>query len=145
MLSEEYVRTNVSASDWRQAVNEVGSILVEKGKCDQEFINQMIETVDKLGPYMILLPDVALFHAPPGSYVHEPCLSFITLKDPVYFSEFENQRIKCAFALGAVDSESHMTSIQQVAMLLQNQRFIELATNNGSLEELMESMKNSLD
>ena len=105
MLSEEYVRTNVSASDWRQTVNEVGSILVEKGKCDQEFINQMIETVDKLGPYMI----------------------------------------KCAFALGAVDSESHMTSIQQVAMLLQNQRFIELATNNGSLEELMESMKNTLD
>ena len=145
MLSEEYVRTNVSASDWRQAVNEVGSILVEKGKCDQEFINQMIETVDKLGPYMILLPDVALFHAPPGQYVHEPCLSFVTLKDPVYFSEFENQRIKCAFALGAVDSESHMTSIQQVAMLLQNQRFIELATNNGSLEELMESMKNTLD
>lgn len=144
-LSEEYVRTNVSASDWRQAVNEVGSILVEKGKCDQEFINQMIETVDKLGPYMILLPDVALFHAPPGPYVHEPCLSFVTLKDPVYFSEFENQRIKCAFALGAVDSESHMTSIQQVAMLLQNQRFIELATNNGSLEELMESMKNTLD
>lgn len=105
----------------------------------------MIETVDKLGPYMILLPDVALFHAPPGPYVHEPCLSFVTLKDPVYFSEFENQRIKCAFALGAVDSESHMTSIQQVAMLLQNQRFIELATNNGSLEELMESMKNTLD
>lgn len=145
ILEEKYIKTNVEAKSWKEAVKVTGDILVALNECDQEFIHQMIETVEKLGPYMILLPDVALFHAPPGSYVHQACLSFVTLKEPVYFTDFENQRIKCAFALGAVDPESHMEMLQQVAMLLQNEEFLQLATNNGSKEDILKSIEKCLN
>lgn len=104
----------------------------------------MVKTVENLGPYMILLPDVALFHAPPGEYVHKACLSFVTFKNPVYFTDFDNQRIKCAFALGAVDPESHMEMLQQVAMLLQDKTFLQIATNNGTKKDLLMSINNCL-
>lgn len=144
ILDEKYIQTDVTANGWREAVQVTGNILVQLNECDEEFIQQMIETVEKLGPYMILLPDVALFHAPPGSYVHQACLSFVTFKEPVYFTDFDNQRIKCAFALGAVDPESHMEMLQQVAMLLQNEAFLQLATNNGTKEELLASIEECL-
>lgn len=145
ILGEKYIQTDVRATDWREAVKVAGDILVQLNKCEQEFIHQMIETVEKLGPYMILLPDVALFHAPPGDYVHQACLSFVTFKEPVYFTDFDNQRIKCAFALGAVDPESHMEMLQQVAMLLQNESFLKLATNNATKKELLASVEKCLE
>ena len=145
ILEEKYIQTDVEAKNLREAVQVTGNILVELNECEQEFINQMIETVERLGPYMILLPDVALFHAPPGEYVHQACLSFVTLKEPVYFTDFDNQRIKCAFALGAVDPESHMQMLQQVAMLLQNEEFIQLATNNGSKQEILACIEKCLE
>lgn len=144
ILEDEYIRTDVEANSWREAVQMAGDILVQLKKCDQEFINQMIKTVENLGPYMILLPDVALFHAPPGWYVHKACLSFVTFKDPVYFTDFDNQRVKCAFALGATDPESHMEMLQQVAMLLQDKIFLEIATNNGTKKDLLMSINNCL-
>lgn len=144
ILENEYIRTDVEANSWREAVQMAGDILVQLKECDQEFIYQMVKTVENLGPYMILLPDVALFHAPPGEYVHKACLSFVTFKNPVYFTDFENQRIKCAFALGAVDPESHMEMLQQVAMLLQDKTFLQIATNNGTKKDLLMSINNCL-
>lgn len=144
ILEDEYIRTDVEANSWREAVQMAGDILVQLKECDQEFIYQMVKTVENLGPYMILLPDVALFHAPPGEYVHKACLSFVTFKNPVYFTDFENQRIKCAFALGAVDPESHMEMLQQVAMLLQDKTFLQIATNNGTKKDLLMSINNCL-
>ena len=136
ILENEYIRTDVEANSWREAVQMAGDILVQLKECDQEFIYQMVKTVENLGPYMILLPDVALFHAPPpGEYGQKACLSFVTFKNPVYFTDFENQRIKCAFALGAVDPESHMEMLQQVAMLLQDNTFLQIATNNGTKKD----------
>jgi mannitol/fructose-specific phosphotransferase system IIA component (Ntr-type) len=144
ILEDEYIRTDVEANSWREAVQMAGDILVQLKECDQEFIYQMVKTVENLGPYMILLPDVALFHAPPGEYVHKACLSFVTFKNPVYFTDFDNQRIKCAFALGAVDPESHMEMLQQVAMLLQDKTFLQIATNNGTKKDLLMSINNCL-
>lgn len=144
ILEDEYIRTDVEANSWREAVQMAGDILVQLKECDQEFIYQMVKTVENLGPYMILLPDVALFHAPPGEYVHKACLSFVTFKNPVYFTDFDNQRIKCAFALGAVDPESHMEMLQQVAMLLQDKTFLQTATNNGTKKDLLMSINNCL-
>lgn len=144
ILEDEYIRTDVEANSWREAVQMAGDILVQLKECNQEFIYQMVKTVENLGPYMILLPDVALFHAPPGEYVHKACLSFVTFKNPVYFTDFDNQRIKCAFALGAVDPESHMEMLQQVAMLLQDKTFLQIATNNGTKKDLLMSINNCL-
>lgn len=144
ILEDEYIRTDVEANSWREAVQMAGDILVQLKECDQEFIYQMVKTVENLGSYMILLPDVALFHAPPGEYVHKACLSFVTFKNPVYFTDFDNQRIKCAFALGAVDPESHMEMLQQVAMLLQDKTFLQIATNNGTKKDLLMSINNCL-
>ena len=73
ILEEKYIQTDVEAKNWREAVQVTGNILVELNECEQEFINQMIETVERLGPYMILLPDVALFHAPASTYIKHVC------------------------------------------------------------------------
>ncbi|MEG0959405.1 MAG: PTS sugar transporter subunit IIA [Erysipelotrichaceae bacterium] len=141
VLSSDFVKTEVNCSTWQDAVKEVGNILKEHGKVEESFIQSMIDTVNELGPYMILLPGLALFHGSPQAGVHEACLSFITFKEDVVFTEFDQQHIQCAFGFGAVDSDSHMGMLMQVAQLLQDEEFIELVRNHGSKEEIMRRIK----
>lgn len=141
-LTKERVLTNAQCKTWREAVNEAGTLLLNNQKIKQEFIPSMIQVVEELGPYMILLPKVCFFHGPPGENVLEPCLSLVVFENSIYFDDYDNQEIKCAFAFGAIDSESHMDMLKNVAYLLQNQKFVELITNNGSKEEILEIIQN---
>lgn len=137
-LKEELVLTNVACKTWREAIQISGKLLLDAGKIKEPFIASMEKVVEELGPYMILLPKVCFFHGQPGENVNEPCLSLVVFKESVYFDDFENQEIRCAFAFGAIDSDSHMQMLMKVAQLLQNQEFISLITNNGTKDEILE-------
>lgn len=45
---------------WQDCVEAGGDLLVKANKITPTFIHSMIDVVNELGPYMILLPDVAL-------------------------------------------------------------------------------------
>jgi mannitol/fructose-specific phosphotransferase system IIA component (Ntr-type) len=137
ILTEDLVVTNSNPKSWKDALKIAGNLLVKAGKVKPEFIDSMISVVNKYGPYMILVPKVCFFHGEPGPKVNEPCLSLCVFKEPVYFSEFKNQEIKCCFAFGAVDKDSHMQMLVEVTKLLQDKDFIQLVTNNGARSAIL--------
>jgi len=141
ILTDDVIETDVTADDWREAVAACGGLLVKADKVKPEFITSMIEVVEKFGPYMILVPEVAFFHGEPGENVHEPCLSLITLKEPVYFKEFAGQKISCAFGFGAIDNQSHLEMLKAISVLLQDEEFIALITRNGSKTAIREKIE----
>lgn len=141
ILTESMIKTNVKVDSWRQAVKVVGDLLVNNTKVKSEFIKSMIDVVEEFGPYIILVPEVAFFHGKPGKNVHEPCLSLAVFNQPVYFTEYENQKIKCAFGFGATDNESHLSMLVEMTNLLQDETFINLITNNGSKDEILRAIK----
>lgn len=143
ILETQYIKTGIEADTWQECVKAVGQILVDQDDVKPAFVDKMIEMVFELGPYMILLPEVALFHAPPGELVNRPSLSLVTLAKPVYFTEFDNQKISCALALAAKDSDSHMEMIQQVAQLLMDETFLEAIRTNQP-KEVVEKRLNEL-
>ena len=59
-LMSDYVETNVEINSWQEAATYNGNILVKQGKVKPEFIQSMIDTVNKYGPYMILVPKVVI-------------------------------------------------------------------------------------
>lgn len=144
MLEEGLVATGVEASSWQDAARAAGQLLVNSGAVEPAYVDRTIETVLKFGPYMIPVPDVAFFHGPPGEYVNTSSLAFITLRDPVFFSEFDNQRITAAFAFGAVDQSSHFDLLAKVVALLQDDEFLSLATGGGDKASLMRRIQSVL-
>ena len=138
ILNENMVKTQIKKASWRDVVHTCGEILLNENKISELYVTSMIETVEEMGPYMILLPEIAFFHGVAGTNVKEICLSLITLSKPIYFEEFEGQKIKAAFAFGATDKDSHMSLLSSLAVLLQDEEFVSLLRNNGSREEIME-------
>lgn len=141
MINENLITTSVSAKSWREVVCIAGDLLVENNLTSAEFTDSMIKTVEDLGPYMILLPKVAFFHAPPSEAVKETGLSLVVLENSVFFDDFDNQEIKCSFAFCAIDSNSHLEMLQKFSVLLGNEEMINLLVNNGSKEEILKLME----
>lgn len=141
ILKESVIETDVECKTWRDCVRKVGELLVNEKKVTPIFVQSMEDTVEKYGPYMILVPKVAFFHGIPSENVSEACLSLITLKESVYFDDFDNQEIKCAFGFGAVDSDSHMKMLQSIANLLVDEEFINLITKNGSKKDILKKIE----
>ena len=63
LLKPELVACHVEASDWEEAIRACGKLLVDAGKCDQSYVDAMISSVHKIGPYMVLEEGSAMPHA----------------------------------------------------------------------------------
>lgn len=135
ILSSPLIQTNVNVSSWQEAVKAVGDLLLAQNLITSDYTQDMIDVVHEFGPYMILVPGVAFFHGRPGENVKETSLALITLSQPVYMTEFDNEEIKCAFGFCAQDSKSHISVMAQMAALLQQPEFIDLLTNGHSSKE----------
>lgn len=141
LINEKLIDVDVEVETWQESAKVVGNLLLKEKLIDEKYIDSMINSVEKFGPYMILAPKVCFFHGEPGDMVNEPCLSLITLKNEIRFSEFDNEPIKSAFAFGARDSDSHLDMIKKIAELLADTEFIKLITNNGTKEDILKRIE----
>ena len=56
VLSLDHILTGVKADSWQQAVEVAGQILVDSGSITSQYIDNMIQAVNDMGPYMVLMP-----------------------------------------------------------------------------------------
>ncbi len=119
-LVEDAIAVGVTASDWRDAVRRSGALLAATGVATDEYTDEMIATVEKLGPYIVLAPGIALAHARPSPAVLRPGLSWIQLAEPVEFGHDKNDPVWLVVALAALDHDGHIALMSSLAAVLGN-------------------------
>jgi ascorbate PTS system EIIA or EIIAB component len=120
MVTEKTIQAKVTVDSWETATDYVGDLLVKANKIKIEYISAMKRVLKELGPYAVLAPGIVLLHARPEDGVLEACLGLITLADPVPFGHSENDPVDLVFALGAVDKQTHISALQELAGMLGN-------------------------
>ena len=114
------IRLRIPAMDWRAAVRASGEALVAAGITTPAYTDQMIATVEQLGPYIVIAPGIALAHARPSEAVLRPGLSWVTLAQPVRFGHKDNDPVTLIVGLAAPDSSSHVQGLATLAELLED-------------------------
>lgn len=137
-LTPDLIRLQIAAADWRTAVQSAGDLLVKAEICQPRYVQAMIAAVERLGPYMVLAPGIALAHARPEDGVLKPGMSIVTLADPVNFGSPENDPVKLVIAFGGVDHTSHMGMLQELAIFLMEESNQELLKSSQDVQALME-------
>lgn len=91
-----------SADDWREAIRLVGELYEDRGIADCEYTEAMIGAVEEFGPYMVLVPGVAMPHAKSMNGVHRSGQVVVTLASPVCFGHEANDPVDVlvSFAVG---------------------------------------------
>lgn len=121
LLTPQTVRLRVSAADRMDVVQQAGAMLIASGGVDERYVEAMKQVLASLGPYMVIVPGVALLHARPEDGARRLCMSLLTLEPPVPFGNPDNDPVTVAVALAAADNESHIEALAELAALLANE------------------------
>lgn len=145
LLSEitgpDLIKLNIGAKNWEEAIRNATEVLVKTQKVMPSYIDGMIETTRESGPYIVITKHVALPHARPEAGAKEIAISIATLKDPVVFGNKENDPVKYIFGLSALDNQTHLNAMAELADLLDQQAFYQVLDNAESPQEIFNYIK----
>ncbi|KSU63138.1 hypothetical protein AS034_02465 [[Bacillus] enclensis] len=125
LLTEETIVLKDSVDTWEEAIETASRPLIAQHSITPSYVKAMIENVKELGPYIVIAPGIAIPHARPETGVEELGMSFLRLKEPVYFSEKEKHRAQLIIVLAAIDNQTHLKALAQLTELLSNEENVE--------------------
>ncbi|WP_223593903.1 PTS sugar transporter subunit IIA [Neobacillus bataviensis] len=135
-LEENLVALDAEAFTPEEAIRAAGQLLVNSGAAADGYVDAMVASYHKNGPYFVLAPRIALPHARPEDGVHEASVSFVRLKQPVVFGNAANDPVQFVFGLGASSSDEHLKILQKLMTLLSNQENLQKLTEVTSYQEI---------
>ena len=142
VLTDDFIKLNVEAENWEQAVRFGGEILKSNNVIEQSYIEGMINSVKTLGPYIVIAPGIAMPHARPDESVKKIGMSLITLKKPINFGNEDNDPVSLVVCLCAVDHSSHLKALSELVTFLGDKEFIEIVSNANNPSEITNYIKN---
>ena len=125
LLNEENVDINIDVKSWQEAIEKVGNLLLANNKIEERYIESMIDTVNNMGPYIVMAKGIAMPHARPEHGAKETSLSIITLKEPVEFGNEDFDPVTMVIGLSSVDSKSHLELLSDLSNIMDDEELIE--------------------
>ncbi|SDC94715.1 Transcriptional antiterminator [Terribacillus halophilus] len=121
ILKSSNILLNQECKDWKEAITKAANLLVKEKAIEESYITAMIKSVEEYGPYIVVGKHLALAHARPEDGVNKLGVSVMTLKDPVYFGNPDNDPVRLVFCLAAVDSYSHLNVMRNLIDLINDE------------------------
>ncbi|MGK0466161.1 PTS sugar transporter subunit IIA [Clostridium sp.] len=139
-MLREMVKNNINVVDevscWQEAIKVAAAPLKEKGFIKEEYISAMVENVVKNGPYIVIMPGIAMPHSRPEHGVLKTGVSLLKLSKSVKFPE--DKDVELIIVLAANDSETHLQLISGLTDLLMEEESMEKLFLAKSKEEVLE-------
>ena len=119
-------------NDWKDAITCAAGPLLEKKMIERGYIDDLIKSVEKYGPYIVIDPGrVAMPHSTLGNTgVHETVIGFMRVECPVVFDGNDGEvTARIFFTLAAVDADQHLQNMQAL---------MDILMIDGLIDELIE-------
>lgn len=116
--------------NWQEAIAIAAQPLVNAKIIEPAYIESMVRVINEKGPYMNIGPQIVLAHARPDDSVHGIGLSLLKTNAAV-------DPVKLWFVLTAMDSQSHLSVIQQLMELLTDKKAVQRMLVAISVDELL--------
>ena len=135
-LGEGSIRLKQNCLNWKESFQVAGSALVESKRTTEDYIQEMIQAFEELGPYMVIAPGIALAHGRPSEAVLETGLSLVTLTYPIEFGHSSNDPVSLVIGLAALDHDSHIDLMSALSELLMSEETVNLLLNATNESEV---------
>ena len=124
-------------ANWEEAIRISCDNLIEKEIINQIYVDEVVAAVHKYGPYIVIVPGVAMPQSTDKSEgVFGTAIAFTKFKEKVYFEAGnEEKQAKLFFTLAAKNPDEHMTNIAALSDLLMTDGVIEALENIESITD----------
>ena len=113
-----------SATDFAEAIKLASELLVTSGHAQTAYVKRVLDNFERLGPYFVVAPGIAIAHATPAQDVLSPGLSLLKLNQPVVSGAQENDPVSLIFALCTPDSDQHIELLGNFAQLMSDPQIV---------------------
>jgi mannitol operon transcriptional antiterminator len=141
LLKVENIQVAESAPDWKEAIRLAAKPLLNDGAITNVYIRAMIDTLVKMGPYIVVSPKVAIPHARPEDGVNRLGMSLLRLEKSVPFSDQETHDVQLIIVLAAIDGEAHLKALSQLTNMLSDKDTKEKLIAGDQKERIFELIK----
>ena len=139
LLKKENVKFIEEAEDWKEAILQSGNLLVSNKKVTSEYVKEMIELVEKHGPYIVIEEGIAMPHAGISENVLETGISLLVVKEKVALPEGRNANIFLSFA--AKNKNDNIDIMNDLFELITKHKFIDEVSKMKSYGQLEQYFK----
>ena len=125
-------------NSWEDAIYASYQPLLKNQVVDEAYIKAVIDCVKEYGPYIVLIPGIAMPHSTEGATgCNGTAISFLRVKEEVDFdSQDPDKKARLFFSLAAVDHNQHIQNIQQLMDTLMNEEIIDALYACETIEDL---------
>lgn len=146
-VEKKHYKFAEEAGDWREAIRMSCEVLEADGTVEANYKEDIIACVEKYGPYIVIMPDVAMPHSQECARgVHNTAVSFMKLEQPVSFDEKDPEKdARLFFTLASCNSEQHLANMTRLSELLMNEDVVTALLEARTPEELLKIQETYLD
>lgn len=120
LIDNNSIKLQAQASNWREAIKIGTDMLIASGAIQPSYHDAIISSVEELGPYICIAPNLALPHARPENGVIRTAFALVTLEEPIYF-EGEDEPVDVLITLAGSSSDEHMEGLMEVTQVLDDE------------------------
>ncbi|MBC1987127.1 BglG family transcription antiterminator [Listeria sp. FSL L7-0478] len=136
LLPQERIIFKESVTDWQEAIRVASKPLQHEGYISKNYQHAMIENIEKLGPYIVIAPGIALPHASVDDGAYRVGMSLLRLDQPVSFSSKAKDQVKLIIVLASIDSYTHINALSQLTNLIMKHHLLEQIEQAESAAEI---------
>lgn len=124
---------------WQEAVKLGCKPLEDDGTVEENYADDIIECIEKHGPYIVIMPNVAMPHSQEGANgVHKTAISFMKLEKPISFEEGDPDKdASLFFTLASCNHNEHLANMSALTEMLLNEELINELLNANTREDLL--------
>lgn len=140
LLNLNSISFSESASSWQEAIRKAGAILMKNGSISEEYIEDMIEVINKNGSYMIMNNKIAFPHARASQGVFKTDMSLVRFDTPIEFPG--NKIVRIILCFSSRDQKEHMDALNDFITLIERKNIldkIEYSTQSEVLQIINEN------
>ncbi|EGQ8026503.1 PTS sugar transporter subunit IIA [Vibrio vulnificus] len=120
LIENNSIKLQAQASNWRDAIKIGTDMLIASGAIEPCYHDVIISSVEELGPYICIAPNLALPHARPENGVNRTAFALVTLETPIYF-DGEDEPVDVLITLAGSSSDEHMEGLMEVTQVLDDE------------------------
>ncbi|EGT3851157.1 BglG family transcription antiterminator [Clostridioides difficile] len=136
LINAERVNIIKSVRDWKEAIKIASKPLLEDNSIEELYIENMIKSVEKYGPYIVLADRFALPHASSKEGVNKLAMSLLIVEDEV---DLLGKPVNIFMVLAAVDNTTHIRALASLSEMMYEEENVKLIINGdkSSIIELI--------
>jgi mannitol/fructose-specific phosphotransferase system IIA component (Ntr-type) len=145
IINENLIKLNANARNWKEAIIASGELLLWEKCISVNYLQQMVQLVDKYGPYIVIANGIAFAHASPSQGSLRNGISVVRLDEPIVFGKEEFDPVRIVVGCSILDSPENINILLKIMKIIKDPSFYETVNHAKHKTDILKIFKETND